>query len=922
MALIMGSLSAVGANAQAVATPFVVQAGTISNFVVSPDGFTTTITQTSSRAVLDWQQFSVESGKTLAFSQPNASAITLNRVVAGGPATVIDGAITANGKVWILNSNGVYVSPTGSVTTSGFLASTGSINTTDFMNAASRIAITGVTNASIANHGRITVNASTNTGYAVLAGTRVENGQSFISGAAATDGHALISADLNKVVLGSGTAFTLDFSGDRLIFFAIAEGLPSGPNSGGVFNTGTLSAAGGTIVMTGRAAADAVGAVINTSGMVMAQSVGVRFGQVVLDAGPGGRIAVSGSVQAQGLAASSIRLTGNVELTGPATFQTDGTLLIQGPVTAAATTGLSGPNLLVNGGFDSGDLSGWNNENSGRSFAWFVDGATHFDLGPFNGTSFASTGCLFTSCTLSQVFNTTLGANYRLSFAFNPGDNASAGQASASALFNGASLFSQNIGLGPNAWTVYTADITATSSTSTLSFQAFQNPAFSGLDEVYFGLRSVVPSLSIQSRQLIAGAITLPSASVSLQISGTGTIMGPVAANVLSKSGAGLLRLGGSSNQIAQLNLFGGILVAGDTAAVANAPILMDGGILRVEASAPATLSNPITVSSYGEIQLVGPFDWTVTSAIDAAGGQLNTKFSVNAEGNLLFNGVVGNINRLGSFKTLANGRLMLGAGAQISTSGLSGVPGPADFAIGLGGSAGFANESLASLPLDPGQSRWLIWSGNPDPFSVQSGDRLGALAYDFRHYDISLAQARGDAPPPEMLPAGNGLLFSIAPTLALLSGRPIIKVYDGTDTASLVDFEIGFAGTVNGDVAVLSTGPVRFDRSDVLAATLLLPDLTYSVADSLGKPVLGYRFVLLAGGGLPASITPRALSLALVGSVDKVYDGLAAIGLAAANISLTGMVAGEAITVTRTAASLADPNVGSSRLTTLTLGL
>ena len=551
MALLAAALPA-AVNAQAVALPppppqqvpagivNSIVAGDISNIAASADSLTTTVTQTSARAVIDWQQLSVTAGTTLAFVQPDANSITLNRVLAGGPATVIDGTVTGNGKIWILNPSGLFIGQGGSITTSGFLASTGSINVTDFMDGASRISITDATDAAISNLGQITINS----GHAVLAGTRVDNG-------------GFVSANLGVVAMGSGTAFTLDFTGDQLIAFAIAQGLPSGSASGGLYNGGTLSAAGGTLFMTARAATDAIGAVINTNGTVMAQSVSLKEGHIVLDAGPGGSITASGTIDAAGFPGGSINITGNMQLNGPLTIATNGDLQIDGTISSqtdgmlspqtetfasvlfdgvplsnqniaiganawnvysfdvTATnssstisfdayqrpawngldsvyfgvgSALTGTNLLVNGGFESGDLSGWTNQHPNDAYTWSAVATGTYDLSAFEGSFFASTGCVDGACTLSQSVATTPGTSYSLSFAFNPG-------------------------------------------------ATFSGPR----------------SLDVSAGNLTIAGINMPSDQINVSIAGSGTITGPVAANILRKTGLGSLRLGGFSNAIAEL---------------------------------------------------------------------------------------------------------------------------------------------------------------------------------------------------------------------------------------------------------------------------------------------------------------------------------------------------------------------------------
>src|SRR5665213_57366 len=66
----------------------------------------TTITQSTSKALINWQSFSISSDSSVSFVQPNSSAITLNRVL-GNSASDIEGSLFATGRVWLINSNGI-----------------------------------------------------------------------------------------------------------------------------------------------------------------------------------------------------------------------------------------------------------------------------------------------------------------------------------------------------------------------------------------------------------------------------------------------------------------------------------------------------------------------------------------------------------------------------------------------------------------------------------------------------------------------------------------------------------------------------------------------------------------------------------------------------------------------------------------------
>uniref|UniRef100_UPI000A71EBEB two-partner secretion domain-containing protein n=1 Tax=Arcobacter sp. LA11 TaxID=1898176 RepID=UPI000A71EBEB len=73
---------------------------------ISQSANVTNIHQNTQKASINWQKFNIANHETVNFKQPNSSAITLNRVI-GNEKSVINGALNANGQVWILNSNGV-----------------------------------------------------------------------------------------------------------------------------------------------------------------------------------------------------------------------------------------------------------------------------------------------------------------------------------------------------------------------------------------------------------------------------------------------------------------------------------------------------------------------------------------------------------------------------------------------------------------------------------------------------------------------------------------------------------------------------------------------------------------------------------------------------------------------------------------------
>ncbi len=85
----------------------------------------------SNGAIINWQSFSIGAGELTKFVQPSAGSAVLNRVL-GGQTSVINGTLSANGQVYLVNGNGVLVGPGGLVSAGDFTASTRDIADADF----------------------------------------------------------------------------------------------------------------------------------------------------------------------------------------------------------------------------------------------------------------------------------------------------------------------------------------------------------------------------------------------------------------------------------------------------------------------------------------------------------------------------------------------------------------------------------------------------------------------------------------------------------------------------------------------------------------------------------------------------------------------------------------------------------------------
>ena len=92
-----------------------------------------TVNQSSNSAIINWTTFNIGARESVQFNQPSSSSIALNRVTGGlGPSEIL-GTLTANGRVFVINRDGILFGPGAVINTAGFLATTNDIKNADFM---------------------------------------------------------------------------------------------------------------------------------------------------------------------------------------------------------------------------------------------------------------------------------------------------------------------------------------------------------------------------------------------------------------------------------------------------------------------------------------------------------------------------------------------------------------------------------------------------------------------------------------------------------------------------------------------------------------------------------------------------------------------------------------------------------------------
>jgi filamentous hemagglutinin family protein len=261
--------------------------------ITNPAAGQTLINQATQSGIINWQSFGIGHGEHTHFQQPSTSAVTLNRVI-GPDASHILGRLSATGIIMLVNQAGIFFGPSSVVDVAGLIATTSNISDADFLAGTYRFLQTGNPTASIIARGQINVAQE---GIVALMAPGVEH-------------TGVITANLGKVVLGSvaqGSSYVVDLYGDNLVHFSVRNELVNAPRnqnneelSAAVSHTGEIYAHGGKVLLTARAAKDIVHSVINTSGIIEANTVSEHRGEIYLDAGSHGVARVAGTLRARG----------------------------------------------------------------------------------------------------------------------------------------------------------------------------------------------------------------------------------------------------------------------------------------------------------------------------------------------------------------------------------------------------------------------------------------------------------------------------------------------------------------------------------------------------------------------------------------------------------------------------------------------
>ncbi|PTY06080.1 hypothetical protein DB346_01555 [Verrucomicrobia bacterium LW23] len=317
-----------------------------------------TVNQSSQRAVIRWNSFSNNAGETTTFVQPNSSSATLNRVT-GGSASQLNGTLNANGKIYLINPNGVVIGKSGRVNAASFTASTHDVTDKEFM-AGGDMTFRGSSKASVVNHGKIRATE----GDVTLIARQVENTGKLT----AKKGSVNLAGGMEVLVKPSA-----DANGQRVFIRAEA-----GPGS--VSNSGKIRAVAAELRAAG---GNEYALAVNNSGVIRATSVDRSGGRIVLRAESGiaqnsGKLIATSSAPGKDggsvvVSAPRVRLTPTSKIDVSSKYAKGGTAKIgggfQGKDTtvgnAEVTVVEQGSSIKADGGTTGGTVIVWSDVATG-----------------------------------------------------------------------------------------------------------------------------------------------------------------------------------------------------------------------------------------------------------------------------------------------------------------------------------------------------------------------------------------------------------------------------------------------------------------------------------------------------------------------------------------------------------------------------
>jgi len=310
------------ASVLAVAACFAAPAGALPNAptvtagqaTINVQGKTLTVTNTPG-TIINWRGFSVGADEAARFQQQSAASSVLNRVTGQDPSAIL-GKLQSNGRVFVINPNGIVFGPGAQIDVAGLVASSLHLSDADFLSGRLQFREQGKAGA-VVNQGEIRTPSG---GRVYLVAPRVEN-------------HGLVTTPDGDIVLAAGKKIEIVDVANPSVRIEVAAPENEALNVGKLVATsGRVNLVGGTLRITGKVSADAA----------VVENGRIAFRRTATPA----RTEVAGAVNLRAEHSLTVEPVARVSADGPVagqvTLQAGGDLALQADSSISATGAIGG----------------------------------------------------------------------------------------------------------------------------------------------------------------------------------------------------------------------------------------------------------------------------------------------------------------------------------------------------------------------------------------------------------------------------------------------------------------------------------------------------------------------------------------------------------------------------------------------------
>jgi len=291
----------------------------------------------SPNAIINWQNFSIAQNELTQFIQQNGQSAVLNRIIGQNPSEIL-GQLTSNGKVFLINPNGIVFGAGSAIDTQGLIASSLNLSDQDFLSGNYHF-MAGSSAGNIVNEGIIRAGKD---GNIILIAPKIEN-------------NGIIKTEGGSITLAAGQELTITNLDSPDIRFQIQAPADSALNLGKLLSEGgAINVFASTIKHSGEINADSVqidkqgriqlvaqqDTTLTADSKISANNSQGDAGSVHIDSKTGTTL-VQGSIEAQ---AGQSGKGGSIALLGERVG-----LLDQAHIDASAATG--GGQVLIGGDY-------------------------------------------------------------------------------------------------------------------------------------------------------------------------------------------------------------------------------------------------------------------------------------------------------------------------------------------------------------------------------------------------------------------------------------------------------------------------------------------------------------------------------------------------------------------------------------------